>query len=659
MADDDQFEPRLGRMRSQGGKRARRYLGRVLAAANLARAGLPRGAASRSFSGSRLGRGAGVGRVLGHRGTGGAAGRRVIVKASIVKLAGKGASAAAAHLRYLRRDGTTREGAAGQLYGRDETHVDAGEFQARGAGDRHQFRLIVSPEDGAAYEDLKLLTRRLMAQVEEDLGTTLDWVAVDHHNTGHPHTHIVVRGKDERGADLVIAREYLTEGIRARASELVAFDLGPRSPREIDAGLRQEVEQERLTSLDRALLRAQATDRTVSPGDASGAAQALHTGRLAKLERLGLAERLPAGRWRLAAGLRETLLAMGERGDIVRLMQRQFSAAKIERAAADQAIYAPAAGGAQPLVGRVLVRGLADEHRDRHYLLVDATDGRSHYVPLGRGETIEPLAVGAVVRIVPRHAEPTPIDRTIVAVAAASGGRYDVDAHLAHDPAATQDYAETNVRRLEAQRRAGLNVTRAPSGSWAIAPDHLERVAAHETARLGRQPVTVELLADLPLDRLARADGATWLDRELLAAAPTPLRDAGFGREVSDAQRVRRQWLIEQGLAQEWDGATSYRANLLAVLQRRELQRAAAALSNELGLAFVESAPGARIEGTLGRRIDLVSGRFATVERARDFTLVPWRPVLEQQLGKPVAGLMRESGISWTIGRGRSGPTIS
>src|SRR5690606_33236658 len=101
--------------------------------------------------------------------------------------------AAAAHLRYLQRDGTTREGERGMLYGPDSDAVDGRAFLERGAGDRHQFRFIVSAEDGAEYEDLKPLTRRLMGQLEKDLGTRLEWAAVDHFNTGHPHTHIVLR----------------------------------------------------------------------------------------------------------------------------------------------------------------------------------------------------------------------------------------------------------------------------------------------------------------------------------------------------------------------------------------------------------------------------------------------------------------------------------
>src|SRR3546814_10751875 len=88
---------------------------------------------------------------------------------------------------------------------------------------------IVSAEDGAEYPDLKPYIRRLMAQAEQDMGTKLDWVAVDHFNTERPHTHIVLRGIDDRGDNLIIAREYISHGLRERASELVTLDLGPRT----------------------------------------------------------------------------------------------------------------------------------------------------------------------------------------------------------------------------------------------------------------------------------------------------------------------------------------------------------------------------------------------------------------------------------------------
>lgn len=670
MADDDSFEPRLGRQHQQGGKRVRRYLGRVLAAANLARGGAasPRFARG-TFSGTRIGRGAGVGRLLASRGGHAATnGRRVIVKASIVRLAGKGASAAAAHLRYLQRDGTTREGERGTLYGRDSDAADGKAFGERGNGDRHQFRFIVSPEDGDQYDDLRPLTRRLMERMEEDLGTKLDWVAVDHFNTGHPHTHIVVRGTDDRGADLVIARDYMTTGIRERAAELVDLDLGPRTHREITQALRAEVEQERLTSIDRALLKRADAERVVATIGRDAFDQTLRAARLAKLSRLGLAEPLGAGRFRLAPDLAQTLRTLGERGDIIRTMQREFSRAEIARASADQAIYDPGAPDARPLVGRVVARGLADEHADRHYLIVDGVDGRSHYVAIGKpglslpeagAETDPSLPRGTIVRIEPVSPTVREVDRTIAAVAAANGGRYDVDAHLRHDPTATQAFAETHVRRLEAVRRTSGIVEREPSGRWIIADDHLGRVAAHEAERLQDRPVAITMLSVQPLDRLVDAEAATWIDRELTSGAPSPVRDAGFGREVREAQARRRQWLVAQGFAEDGAEGTVFPKGMITALQRRELLRVAGRLADELNTPFREAVEGTRIEGVYLRSVDLVSGRFGLIERSRDFTLVPWRPALERQVGKSVSGLMRSDGISWTIGRSRSGPTIS
>jgi len=657
MATEDDFEPRLGRIRSRGGKRARSYLSRVLAAANLARGGSGRRTA---FSGARLGRGAGVGRLLARRDRYAAwRQRRVIVKARLAKLAGKGFDGARAHLRYIQRDGVTREGKPGALYGPDSDTVDGKSWLERQAGDRHQFRFIVSPEDGDQYADLKDLSRRLMARLEQDLGTRLDWVAVDHFNTGHPHSHVIVRGKDERGRDLVIAPDYLTRGIRERAAELVDLDLGPRSDRDIEMRLRAEIGQERLTGIDRRLIGEMDADRTVAAPAADPLQQSLRIGRLATLARLGLAERLAEGRWRLADGIEDTLRRMGERGDIIRAMQRAYAERGRVPAAADLTIYEPAAPDARPLTGRVLARGLADEHRDRHYLLVEATDGRSHYVDIGKGEATAPLPASAIVRIIPARPAVREVDRTVAAVAAANGGRYTIDAHLRHDASATEAFAETHVRRLEAMRRTSGAVERLADGSWIIAPDHLDRAAAHE-ARLARQaPVRVEMLSAEPLERLTGAEAATWLDRELVAAAPEPLREAGFGQAVREAQRQRRQWLIAQGLAEARADGTAFAPGLLDTLRRRELLRVASRLSDELALPFREAETGARVEGIYRRPVDLVSGRYALLERSRDFTLVPWRPVLDRHVGRTVSGLVRGDGISWTIGRGRSGPTIA
>lgn len=121
---------------------------------------------------------------------------------------------------------------------------------------------------------------------------------------------------------------------------------------------------------------------------------------------------------------------------------------------------------------------------------------------------------------------------------------------------------------------------------------------------------------------------------------------------------ARRQWLIEQHLA-EGDGPVfRLRTGALESLRGRELATAGERLSGELGKRFTAAQIGDGIEGVIARRVDLESGPHALVERSRDFTLVPWRDVLERNIGKTASGIMRAGGISWRLGS-RSGPTIS
>ncbi|MER9442352.1 relaxase/mobilization nuclease and DUF3363 domain-containing protein [Mesorhizobium sp. M0340] len=653
---DEEFKPSLGKIGSRGSKAGKRFAGQIRAAIN--RAGGGSGRRGR-FIGSRAGRGGAAAAVLRASDRHAAfRQRRAVVKARIVKLAGKGVDGARAHLRYLQRDGVTREGEPGELYSADSDRVDGKAFIDRADGDRHQFRFIVAPEDGIEYDDLKPLTRRLMAQMEGDLGTKLDWVAVDHFNTGHPHTHIIVRGKDDRGENLVIARDYISSGIREQAAELVSLDLGPRTDREIEQRLRQERERERFTSIDRQLLRMRDHEGHVSPASRDTFRQTLHQGRLRKLERMGLAEEVGSGRWRLDGELEATLRRIGERGDIIKTMHRELTGKGLARSAADYVVHDRSAEQ-QPVVGRIVARGLADEITDRHYLVVDGVDGKSHYVDIGKGEATQPTPEGCIVRVTPRDTGPRQVDRTIAEIATANDARYSIDIHLKHDPSATERFAETHVRRLEAIRRATGRVEREPDGTWIVAPDHLDRVSDYERKRARAEPVTVHKLSSMPLERQVRFDGATWLDRELVSDTPEALHSSGFGRDVREAQGRRRQWLIAQGLAREEQDRIVYRANMLSMLRQRELNRVAGQLSDELGLSYSEAQPGDRIEGRLRRSIDLASGKYVIVEKAREFTLVPWRPVLDRSIGKEVSGVMGGEGISWTIGRQRSGPSIS
>jgi type IV secretory pathway VirD2 relaxase len=644
MADDD-FELWLGRIAKD-----RPFRHQVRKALNLA-GGARRssGKHARRFDGSRIGRGSASGRILAVSNRyAGPRSRRVVVKVRIVRLAGSGAKAAVAHLRYLQRDGTTREGERGTLYSADLDSADGKAFLERGTGDRHQFRFIVAAEDGPEYEDLKPMIRRLMAEAEKDLGTKLDWVAVDHFNTGHPHSHILVRGKDDRSQDLIIAREYITNGLRQRAVDLVNLHLGPRTDLEITRANLREIGQERFTGIDRRLLRAIDTDGLVSPHNLDGIEQSLRAGRLATLGRMGLAVEERKGRWRLSDELEPTLRAMGKRGDIIATLDREVRDRELAASPADYAIYDPDRSNAQPIVGRIAARGLSDEQVGQEYLIVDGIDGRAHYVEIGVGGD-EHGREGAIVRISPTPVTVRDVDRTVAEIAAANGSRYSEEIHFRHDPTASDRFVQTHIRRLEAIRRSTGGVEREPDGTWKVAADHVERAFEYERRRAAREPVRIEPLAAMALEQMPAHDGITWLDED------TSLSDAhgpagSFGSKAAGVMRRRQQWLVEQGLAEKPDS--------LDILRRRELQRVAGQLSREFGAPFVEAERGLPIEGTYRRSVQVGMMRMAVIENSREFTLVPWRPVLERQIGKEVSGIMRGRDVSWTFGRQRSGPEI-
>jgi hypothetical protein len=352
----------------------------------------------------------------------------------------------------------------------------------------------------------------------------------------------------------------------------------------------------------------------------------------------------------LSDDLEATLRAMGRRGDIIATLDREVRSRSLAVSPPDYAIYDPVQGQAKPIVGRVLSRGLSDEQSDRQYLIVDGIDGQAHYVELGLGGATDDLIKeGSVIRVTPTPVAVRDADRTVAEIAAVNDGRYNEDIHLNHDPAATDRFAQTHIRRLEAIRRTTGGVDREPDGTWRIAPDHLERALAYERVRAATEPVRVEELAAMSLEQLSHHDGITWLDEDAELSQPGRL-GRGFGAKVANALRQRQQWLDEQGLAG--------RPDMLDTLGRRELQRVAGQLSRELGLNYFETEPGARIEGIYRRSVQVGTARMALVENSREFALVPWRPVLERQIGRGVSGIMRGGDVSWTFGRQRSGPEI-
>jgi type IV secretory pathway VirD2 relaxase len=324
----------------------------------------------------------------------------VVVKTRVVRHRPRTARLSA-HLAYLRRDGVTRDGEAVRMFDATSDDTDAARFAERCAGDRHHFRFIVSPEDAAELTDLQAYTRDLVREMERDLGTKLEWIAVDHWNTDNPHVHLIVRGVGEEGDALVIHREYISRGMRARAAELATIELGPRSEWDIRSKLAREVDAERWTGLDRAIERAatRAPDNVIDlrpdPGTTGDPrTRALVIGRLQRLEGMGLTRAVGPAQWMLADDAEQTLRALGERGDIIKTMNRALG-----RTVADPVIHEQAPDRA--IVGRVAAKGLHDELTGTGYLAIDGTDGRAHYVRLGAGIDLSEIHEDGIVRVAP------------------------------------------------------------------------------------------------------------------------------------------------------------------------------------------------------------------------------------------------------------------
>ena len=637
--DADRFRLRPGAPKQRGDAFVSKVLRQASKAANAT--GGKRGKAP----GSRLGRGHVAARFTGQSLS--ATSRRATVKVRLVYLKQAGARSTITHLRYIEREGVGRDGEPGQAYSTTTDDADLAAFEERGREDRHQFRFIVSPEDAAELEDLRRYTRDLMTRMEADLGTRLDWVAVDHWNTDNPHTHVVLRGKDDTGKDLIISQEYITRGMRERAAELATEWLGPRTELEIQRSMAREVEQERWTGLDRTLQR-EAADGLVHVEHFNEPRlqrqRLLLVGRLQRLQRMGLASESQPGVWAVHADAEPTLRAMGERGDIIRTMQRAMSGQPRELA-----VFEPGEDG-RTVIGRVAAKGLADELLDRGYLIIDGVDGKSHYVALNARDAPGNYPTGAVVEV-HGSAEVRTADRNIAALA--SDGLYRTDHHLAiaqgqaqagRDP---QEVVAAHVRRLEALRRAGI-VERVAEGLWKVPDDLPARGHQYDAQRLGG--VAVELKSHLPIERQAHVIGATWLDQQLIGGGKR-FGDFGFGSEVKDALQNRADFLAKQGLAERRGQRVILARNLLATLRNRELTQAAQDIATETGLEHRSVADGQRVAGIYRRSIILASGRYAMLDDGIGFRLVPWRPVIEQRLGQQIAATVRGGGVSWEIGR--------
>jgi hypothetical protein len=465
----------------------------------------------------------------------------------------------------------------------------------------------------------------------------------------------------------MIAQDYITDGIRLRAEQRATLELGPETDLELREKLRAEISAERFTRIDRAMIE-EATYRVLDLRHEAGQVRAdfdrtLRLGRLQTLGRFGLAREIEPGIWTISEKLEPTLRALGERGDIIKAINRALADRGLERGMGDYALHGDEPE--QPVTGRVIGKRLADELGDRVALIVDGVDGRTHHIVLGDKAVAEDAPLGSIVEIRRAPAGLRPSDRNIAALAADTGiyspseHRTIAETGRIRVPGGDHDgYIEAHVLRLEALRKAGI-VERLDADLWSIPGDFEARAAAVETAQSRR--MNLRVLSTYDLDRQINSDGATWLDRELALRNRTPLTEAGFGAEVIQALERRKDSLVDQGLAWRMpDGGVSAPKDLLARLEQQEIARVGPELAKARGLIFKPTETGNYLSGTLIGTANLASGKFAMIDDGLGFSLVPWRPVLEQQLGRHVTGIaMPDGGIDWTLGRSRGARPVT
>jgi len=384
------------------------------------------------------------------------------------------------------------------------------------------------------------------------------------------------------------------------------------------------------------------------PDHPPGRAQrSLLIGRLQQLQSMGLAEEVDVSRWTLSPQTESVLRGLGERGDIIRTMQRALG-----RETREYALPGTQEASSLP-AGRILAKGLHDELHERGYLVVDGIDGRVHYATLAAGEDLAQFPVGGIVEG-GRSTGPRPADRTIAQLAIE--GIYRPEHHLAlaraqarrgYDP---ETFVAAHVRRLEALRRAGI-VERLDAEHWRVPADLPQRGQQYDEQRL---KATVELHSPLPIEQQTRVLGATWLDRQLLTAELDRVPSVGFGAQVRSAAQERLSFLVEQGFAERRGQQFVLGEDLLGRLRARELEAVARRIEADSGLTYQPAKLERPVTGTYRRALMLASGRFAMLEEGAGFTLVPWRPVIEKRLGQHMSAVLhRDEQVTWHLGRAR------
>ncbi len=415
--------------------------------------------------------------------------QRATVKVLSKYHGGKTGSGLAKHVNYLTRDSASKDGERGTFFSAQQEQVDGRTVTKQWEGDRHHFRLILSPENGYDIADMRAYVRDVMQRVERDIATKLDWIGIEHHNTDNPHAHILFRGKDEQGQDLILRREYIGYGIRQRASEAATDLLGLRTEREMEQAREKEVQAQRYTSLDRTIERHMDEKHVidVSPDERIGwrrSDRPLVIARLQWLESMDLAEKIHGTKWQLDGDFKQQLSELGAHHDIIKQLYGSLG---------NQSMYVSREPITKPVSGEVVAIGRVDEITDRRFVVIKEESGTMRYARVSDGEAYQSLHIGDVAELGRAAQDRREIAREIVQQAKANDGVYSSTKHLDN----LLDHAEGDTAWQRAHRisdtgeqlagrwagKPGSGITRDEGGDYEVDVAEFEKFMGNQADR--------------------------------------------------------------------------------------------------------------------------------------------------------------------------------
>jgi len=432
--------------------------------------------------------------------------RRVVVKARYIKNSGNGfKEKIRAHLEYVSRNNAGIDGNKPELFSHDESNVEIKNVVKLFEKSPHNFRFIVSPEEGNQL-DMKSFTNDLVKAIEIDLKTKVTWVAACHYDTNEPHVHLVINGANSDGQKLTLSRDYITRGIRIRAAEIVTKKIGLRDIDEIANSLEIDVNKNKKCELDTVIKNHIIDDKIniskISTDDFDINWKKLISMRLSYLEKYNFCSHIDGDLWSIKKDYTKDLQQLYRTSSIIEKISLSSNVLK-----ENCEIISAQKLSEKSITGQVISRSYIDDIEDKEYLIIKNQAHKHIYVELEKYSEKKRVDIGDMVKIEATKAflGPKNSDHTVNDLAKAQGGIYAASAHehyiqknVSLPPAVSaKEYVQVHLKRLEVLARMGL-VNKIDDKTFDIPKDFIAQIAnrAKMSANTYRPHIKVKVLTE-------------------------------------------------------------------------------------------------------------------------------------------------------------------